>query len=117
MKLTSPMRRRRQVLLSLSAIATVALGLWLAAVQLKALVYEAQGKCDFMPCTSSSTVPELIAGAVVVLIGTTAGAFLIRVGGATDRKTSEQTDPKGLHQKEAGQVRDLHFRRTGRGRG
>ena len=66
------------MLLSLAAVALIALGVSLVAAQVRAIVNEVQGKCDFIPCVSSVTVPGLIAGGVLVLIGATAGAFLVR---------------------------------------
>jgi hypothetical protein len=72
------LREWPQVLLLLAGLASFALGDWLVAVQAGALVNQAQGTCDFISCVNSTTVPELITGVVLVLIGTATGLILIR---------------------------------------
>ena len=72
------MRKGPQVALAVAALALLMIGAWLVTAQMRNLVNQAQGKCDYFPCVSSVTVPEFVAGAVLVLLGATAGAYLIR---------------------------------------
>ena len=72
------MRKAPQAVLAVAALALVVLGAWLVTVQVRNLANQAQAKCDYLPCISSEIVPEVIAGTVLVLLGATAGAFLIR---------------------------------------
>lgn len=66
-------QQTRRLLLVLTGLAGVGAGLWEVSQLARAVFHEVQGKCDYMSCTNSWTLPSL-AGALVLV---TAGAALV----------------------------------------
>ena len=55
--------------LAAAGSAAVAIGLWLGAHVVIDIVYQAQGKCDYLPCTGRLTLPALAGDLVLVAAG------------------------------------------------
>jgi hypothetical protein len=66
-------QQTRRLLLVLTGLAGIEAGLWEASQLARDIIDEAQGKCDYLSCTNSWTLPSL-AGALVLV---TAGAALV----------------------------------------
>jgi hypothetical protein len=63
----------RRLWLVTAAVTGVAIGLWECAHIVSDIVYQAQGKCDYLSCTGPWTLPSLAGDLVLV----TAGAVLL----------------------------------------
>jgi hypothetical protein len=64
------MRHRMLGLVFVAAgLAAVAIGLWEGAHIVTDIVYQAQGKCDYLSCTGPWTLPSLTGNLVLVAAG------------------------------------------------
>jgi hypothetical protein len=73
-----------------AGLAGVGVGLWEGSRLVRDLVYQAQGKCDYLSCTTPSTLPFL-AGAVVLVI---TGAVLVAWSVCLGRRRFSDASPK-----------------------
>lgn len=55
----------------------IGVGVWAAAGLIHDIVYEAEGKCDYLPCTNAQTLPSLVAALVVVALGAAVVAWAV----------------------------------------
>jgi hypothetical protein len=62
-------RNRRALFLAAAGLAAVAIGLWEGAHIVRDIVYQAQGKCDYLSCTGPLTLPSLAGDIVLVAAG------------------------------------------------
>ena len=76
-------------LLSLAGLLLVVVGLAGGIPALRAIVYEAQGKCDYLSCVGPSTWPSLVGFSLLVAVGAILVAWSVfgrsRVGGTSGR--------------------------------
>jgi hypothetical protein len=77
-------QQTRGLLLLAAGLAGVGAGLWEASRLAHDIIYEAQGKCDYVSCTNSWTMPS-VAGVLLLL---TAGAALLTWSLLFDRRRS-----------------------------
>jgi hypothetical protein len=64
-------------LLCAAGLAAIGVGGWEDAQLARDIVYQAQGKCDYLNCTNSWTLPSLAAALVVVAAGAVLFAWAV----------------------------------------
>jgi hypothetical protein len=70
-------RNMRGVIFVAAGLAAVATGLWEGAQIVRDIVYQAQGKCDYLSCTGPWTLPALAGNLVLIAAG---AAVMARLG-------------------------------------
>ena len=68
------------LLFVVAGLAGIGIGVWAAAGLIHDIVYEAQGKCDYLPCTNARTLPSLVAAFVLVAAGAAVVAWAVFLG-------------------------------------
>jgi hypothetical protein len=68
------------LLFVVAGLAGIGVGVWAASGLIHDIVYEAQGMCDYVPCTSSRTLPSLVAALVLVAAGAAVLALAVFLG-------------------------------------
>jgi hypothetical protein len=68
-KVKAVSQQTRRLLFVLAGLAGVGAGLWETSQLARDILYEAQGKCDYLSCTNSWTSPSLVGALVLVTLG------------------------------------------------